>query len=99
MQNDPKNAATNPIPSFLTPFLWSYDISRLDLQKDKKRIITNLLNGGTEEATNWLFQNFKREDMQEVIKNPLPGEWNKKSMNFWSLILEVPAGNTVRQIP
>lgn len=86
------------IPSFMAPFLWSYDLSQLDLEKDKKRIITNTLNYGTKEATDWVFSVFTEEDIKEVIENPLPGEWNKKSLNFWSLILNVPAGDLSKQI-
>ena len=39
------------IPDFVAPFLWSYDIDALDIERDKKRIITNVLNLGTERAT------------------------------------------------
>lgn len=90
---------SSKIPAFLAPFLWSYDLARLDLETDKKRIITNILNYGTTKATDWLFQNFQREDIQEAIRKPLPGEWNKKSLHYWSLVLGVLSGNTTRQIP
>jgi len=86
------------IPEFISPYLWSYDVSRLDLEKDKKRIITNVLNYGTKEATDWLFQMYKKEDIAEAIKHPFPGEWNKKSMRFWSLILGVQPGSLLRRI-
>jgi len=39
------------IPKFVVPFLWSFDLAKLDLEKDKKRIITNILNLGTKQAT------------------------------------------------
>ncbi|HKK54645.1 MAG TPA: hypothetical protein VJ926_03940 [Patescibacteria group bacterium] len=32
------------------PFLWSYDIEKLDVGRDKRRIITNVLNLGTKKA-------------------------------------------------
>ncbi len=79
------------IPAFLTPFLWSYDLSKMDIEKNKKRIITNVLNYGTKKATDWLFGFFGEKDIKETLENPLPGEWNKKSLNFWSLILNVKA--------
>ena len=86
------------IPQFIRPFLWSYDISKLDLEKDKKRIITNILNYGTKEATDWLFSKFERKDICEAIEKPIPGEWSKKSLYFWALILGVKAGSLERQI-
>jgi hypothetical protein len=88
----------NPIPDFVKTFLWSYNLSKIDLQKDKKRIITNVLNYGTRESTDWLFSVYNKDDIAETIKNPFPGEWNKKSLNFWSFVFNVTAGNTVRKI-
>lgn len=40
------------------PFLWSYDIEKLDIEKDKRRIITNVLNWGTKKACESLFDLF-----------------------------------------
>ncbi len=87
------------IPEFVQPFLWSYDIKALDISRDKKRIITNVLNLGTSEATRWLFNTYTKQDIKECLLNPLPGEWNSKSMNFWSLVLDVKPGSTKRNIP
>ncbi|KKT41842.1 MAG: hypothetical protein UW30_C0004G0041 [Candidatus Giovannonibacteria bacterium GW2011_GWA2_44_13b] len=85
-----------PIPQYIRPFLWSYNVSELDLERDKKRIITNILNYGTKEATDWLFLQFTKKEIRECIEKPLPGEWNKKSLNFWSLILNAKPGNLRR---
>lgn len=82
----------------MAPFLWSYDLNKLDVEKDKKRIITNALNYGTKEATDWVFSVFKNEDIKEAVEHPLPGEWNKKSINFWALILGISAGDLSRHI-
>lgn len=88
----------NKIPEFVAPFLWSYDISSIDLQHDKKRIITNILNYGTRETTDWLFLTYTKDEISDVIIHPLPGEWNKKSLNFWSIILGVKPGDTTRKV-
>ena len=77
------------IPSFVKPFLWSYDTDALDISADKKRIITNVLNFGTSQATDWLLKTYTKDDIKSCVTNPLPGEWNKKSMVFWSLMLGV----------
>lgn len=80
------------IPKIIQPFLWSYDISALDLTRDKKRIITNVLNLGTKEATDWLFKTYTKKDIKDCLIHPLPGEWNNKSMVFWSLLMDVEPG-------
>jgi hypothetical protein len=77
------------IPKYIEPFLWSYDLKKIDQEKNKKRIITNVLNLGTKKATDWLVDNYKKEDIREAIINPLPGEWDKKSLNLWSLVFNV----------
>ena len=51
------------IPSNIHPFLWSYDVDKIDLERDKKIIITNVLNFGTDPATKWLFEVYSREDI------------------------------------
>lgn len=82
------------IPRFVQPFLWSYDINALDLSRDKKRIITNVLNFGTKEATDWLFEVYTKDDIKNCLIHPLFGEWNNKSIVFWSLLLGVQPGET-----
>jgi hypothetical protein len=88
------------IPSYVRPFLWSYDTRGLDVMRDKKRIITNVLNMGSFEATKWLFQTYDRSDLKSAVANPLPGDWSKKSLNFWRLIFDVTpksvSGRTLR---
>jgi hypothetical protein len=86
------------IPNYVKPFLWSYNVKEMDWQKDKKRILTNVLNLGTKKATDWVFSCYSKQSIIAVIKKPLPGEWNKKSLNFWSLILNVKPGNTKRKL-
>lgn len=91
----------SPIPASARAALWSYDITKLDLENeaDRLRIITNILNHGTKEATDWLFSVVKKEDIEHAITHPLPGEWNKKSLNFWSYLFDVIPGDTTRHIP
>lgn len=87
------------IPEFVRPFLWSYDLDKLDLERDKKRIISNVLNIGTKKATDWLFNVYTKEDITDSLLHPIPGEWNKKSLFFWSFLLGVEPGDTKRRIP
>ena len=79
----------NEIMKVFKPFLWSYDVKKMDLIKDKERIITNVLNWGTQESTKLLFKVYDLRSIKHAVSRPMPGEWNKKSLNFWSLMLEV----------
>lgn len=86
------------IPKFVQPFLWSYDTSAMDLTRDKKRIITNVLNLGSKDATDWLFKVYTKEDIKNCLIFPLPGEWNNKSMAYWSFLMDVKPGQIHKRI-
>lgn len=86
------------IPAEVRPFLWSYDIDSLDLERDKKRIITNVLNFGTKEATDWLFRTYSPDDIRDAVSRPFHGEWDRKSLSFWSLIFGVSPGDVYRHV-
>lgn len=76
-------------PPAVRACLWSYDISALDLERDQTLIITNVLNYGTKEATEWLFSQYPASLIAAVIQTPLPGRWDKKSLALWSLVFDV----------
>ena len=77
------------IPNYVKSSLWSYDIDKIDLEEHKERIITNILNHGTDKAVDWLFNTYSEKEIKKVIKYPFYGEWDKKSLNFWALISKV----------
>ena len=77
------------LPPSVRAALWSYDPERLDTELHAERIITNVLNIGTHEALLWLFNTYSRERIAAVVAHPRPGEWNKRSLNYWSLVLDV----------
>ena len=77
------------LPKYIKPFLWSYGVDRLDKAKDKKIIITNILNWGSHRATIWLFKTYPEKEIRNFVVHPAPGEWSKKSLNYWSLVFGV----------
>lgn len=76
-------------PQAVKATLWSYDVDKMDLAINKERIITNVLNYGTKPATDWLFQVYERAEIQKVLETPRSGEWDKKSLNLWTLMFGV----------
>ena len=80
---------TKKAPRFLQPYLWSYDINRIDIKKDKKLIIQQVLNFGTEKEVKWIFETYDKKEIRGVLKDPKRGMWDKKSLNFWKTILEI----------
>ncbi|MBU4347800.1 hypothetical protein KKF23_04630 [Patescibacteria group bacterium] len=84
------------IPKYVKPFLWSYNTNKLDLKKNKKRIIANILNLGSKKATNWLFEKYSKREIKNAIADALPSEWNKKSLNYWSILFGIKPAKTKR---
>ncbi|MFA5831240.1 MAG: hypothetical protein WC878_05415 [Candidatus Paceibacterota bacterium] len=80
---------TEKIPQFVAPFLWSYDVSAIDLERDKKRIIINVLNFGTKKATDWLFSTYAKDEIRKIVAESLYSEWSKKSLHYWRFVLGI----------
>lgn len=77
------------IPKYLRPFLWSYDVENLDSRRDKKVIITGILNLGSGRATKWLFREYSRDQIKAVIRGSSKGQWDKKSLNLWKMVFNI----------
>lgn len=76
------------LPTFLQPFLWSYNIAELDHDQHKSIIIKNLLNFGDARSTQWLKTQYTDSEIRKVITSSVITEWNKRSINLWSLVYD-----------
>ncbi len=84
------------LPPSVKAALWSFDTEGIDLEQHQERIITNVLNLGTHEALLWLFSTYPRERIAEVVAHPRAGEWNQRSLNYWSLVFDLKPNKTSR---
>ena len=77
------------LPRSVKAVLWSYNIDLIKVQKDKKIIISQVLNFGSEEAIEWLFRQYG-STLVTKIANTIPlFQWNKKSLSLWRLVLPI----------
>jgi len=77
-------------PKVIRPFLWFNDLKKIDLQRDRVRIILNVLNFGTKAATDWLFDFYPLAEIKKVIRSRnASAELSAKSLNYWTLILNI----------
>lgn len=88
------NKKTMELPGFLRPFLWSYDLSRIDVEEHKNIIIKNILDMGTTEATDWLRDQYTKDEIRAAIAQSIRDDWSKKSINLWSFIYDVEPRET-----
>jgi len=77
------------IPQSVKAVLWSYDLNKIDFVVHKKLIITQVLNFGSKEATDWLFGIYPKAEIARIALLIPLGEWNKKSLALWSLYLGI----------
>lgn len=81
------------IPNYIKPFLWSYDSRKINLKEDKRTIVLNILNLGTKKATDWLFKNYSKNEIKQIISKTYKSEWDNKSINLWSMVFNVRPKN------
>lgn len=80
---------TNDFPQSVKAILWSYDMKRIEVQKHKRIIISQVLNFGSQEAIEWLFKKYNFT-LVKKIANTIPlFQWNKKSLSLWKLVLSI----------
>jgi hypothetical protein len=61
----------------------------MNIEKDKKEIITQVLNYGTWDNLKLLFEIYPEKEIKKVIKNPSRGVWFEKVLNFWCTIFNI----------
>lgn len=77
------------LPKSVKNVLWSYDIDKINFDLHKKLIITQVLNFGTKEATDWLFGLYSLDEIRKVAEQIPSGQWDRKSLALWSLYLNI----------
>ena len=71
------------LPAFMQSCLWSYDISKINPQKDQHLIITQAINYGTPQQLRWTLQNYTAAEIKEVVIHPTRGIWWRDKLRFW----------------
>jgi hypothetical protein len=79
----------NKAPSFLQRVLWSYNLSAIDLEKDKELVIQQVLNYGGWKEVRWLFRNYPENDIKIVVARPDRGIWFRPVLTFWTTIYNI----------
>ena len=82
------NKKTN-LPDFFKPLFWSYKFSKLDTEKDIKRIVINSVNYGNWEHWQWLAVFYGKERLKQVIVNIPESEFRIRALHLFSLIFGI----------
>ena len=77
------------LPKSFQRIFWSYDIDKMDIEKDKREIITQVLNHGTWDDLKLLYRFYSEGDIRKIVSYPRRGVWFEKVLNFWVKMLNV----------
>ncbi|OGD94886.1 hypothetical protein A3F02_03655 [Candidatus Curtissbacteria bacterium RIFCSPHIGHO2_12_FULL_38_9b] len=61
----------------------------MDKKRDKKLIITEILNKGDDRAIRWLGANYTLQEIKEVVSSPIRGMWLSETLTYWLKILDL----------
>ncbi len=78
------------LPKFLKKYFWDVEFKNIDLQKRKVFILRRILEYGDERAVAWMWKNFKKSEIKNVLTNYRG--FSEKSANFWALLLGISRG-------
>lgn len=77
------------LPQSVKNTLWSYDTDKIDLQKNKQTVVSQVLNFGNKDATDWLVKTYGENQIAQIANNIPLGQWDKKSLALWSLVFNI----------
>lgn len=77
------------LPKDVEMALWSYDKTKINPKKHKKTIISQVLNWGNKKATDWLFGYYGMQEVTRIAQQIPLGQWDKKSLALWSIVLGI----------
>jgi len=83
----------NALPQDIALLLWSYDTHKLDLEKDKQRIVINLVNYGDLKHWRWLVKVYSAQAVRRVIETTPVSEFRPQALKLISLLLGISQHN------
>ena len=70
------------LPNNLQGILWSQNIDKIDLEKNKRYIINQILAYGAWENLEWLFKNYNKSTIKTVFENEPEKDYTPQGYNF-----------------
>ncbi len=80
------------VRNIIGPCLWGAAIDYLNIEKDKFLIIERMLEHGGDKQIDFIFTNYKREDIINVIKES--SYLSLRTVNYWCLFFDIGREDT-----
>lgn len=81
------------LPQSLKPYFWSYDFSKIDPEKNRKIIISQVMNYGNLVGWKWLVNNYGWDELRGIILDFRPDEIKKRTLKLASLWFDFNPNN------
>lgn len=76
----------NKLPAYFKQLFWSYDFSRLDAEKDMRRIVVDTINYGALRHWKWLSTNYGKEAVRKIIETTTLSEFRPRALRLAALL-------------
>lgn len=83
------NKKIKKLPLFFKPLLWSYDFSKVDLEKYKRSIIVNTINYGDLKHWKWIIEYYGANILQKELSKMAKSEIRPRAMKLAELFLSI----------
>lgn len=77
-------------PRSFKPLLWSYDFAKLDLNNDKKVIITNVINYGNLAQWKWIRDFYGLANLRKTLMSITTTELRDRVRPLVQLVFSIP---------
>src|SRR5580692_6206567 len=85
----PTTINTERLPEDFRPLFWSYQFENLDLAKDEKTVIVQLMNYGTLAHWHWLTGQYGVPEIRRVLESIQETEINPRTRSLASLLFSI----------
>jgi hypothetical protein len=76
------------LPQSFKPYFWSYDFSKIDSDKNKKTVVSQITNYGTIDDWRWLVRNYGWSGVRDTLIDFRPGEIKKRTLKLASIVFD-----------
>jgi hypothetical protein len=76
------------LPLSFKPYFWSYDFSKIDMNKNKKTVVSQIANYGSISDWKRLIDCYGWKTVRETLLGLRPGEINKRTLKLASILFD-----------
>lgn len=87
------SAPVQRLPDFFKPLFWSYNFDSLDLEKNKKNIILNVINYGDWEHWRWISNYYGKDSIRQILSKASATELRPQVRKLAAVVFNITEFN------